>query len=85
MPARVEGLAAVKAKGDWWTANHEIHSAKTDGPWPHGDRFIVHFTFDVTPKTGSMAGKRMTIDEAALYTVRDCKIVQEEFFYDMGG
>ena len=85
MPARVEGLAAVKAKGDWWTANHEIHSGKTEGPWPHGDRFIVHFTFDVTPKAGPMAGKRMTIDEAGLYTVKDGKIVQEEFFYDMGG
>ncbi len=31
-----------------------------------------------------MAGKRMNLDEAALYTVKDGKIVQEEFFYDMG-
>jgi ketosteroid isomerase-like protein len=26
----------------------------------------------------------MTMDEAALYTVKDGKIVQEEFFYFMG-
>ena len=32
-----------------------------------------------------MAGKRMTLDESALYTVKDGKIVKEEFFYDMGG
>jgi len=36
------------------------------------------------PKAGQMAGKRMTIDEAALYTVKDGKIVHEEFFYHMG-
>ena len=32
-----------------------------------------------------MAGKRMTLDEAALYTVKDGKVVHEEFFYHMGG
>ncbi len=32
-----------------------------------------------------MAGKRMTIEESALYTVKDGKIVREEFFYNMGG
>ena len=32
-----------------------------------------------------MAGKRMQFEEAALYTVRDGKVVQEEFFYDMPG
>ena len=27
-----KGLAAVKAKGEWWVANHEVHSAKVEGP-----------------------------------------------------
>jgi ketosteroid isomerase-like protein len=84
MPARMEGIKAIRGKGEWWTANHEIHSSKVDGPWPHGDRFIVRFTMDVTSKVGPMAGKRMTLDEMGLYTVRDGRIVQEEFFYDMG-
>lgn len=84
MPARMEGLAAVKGKGEWWFKNHEVHSQEVSGPWPNGDRFIVRFTIDVTPKTGPMAGKRMKMDEAALYTVKDGKIVQEEFFYHMG-
>ena len=82
--ARVDGLAAVKAKGDWWFRNHEIHSAKAEGPWPNGDRFIVRFSFDVTPKVGPMAGKRFQMEEAGLYTVKDGKVVQEEFFYCMG-
>jgi len=83
MPARHEGLAAVKKKNQWWVENHEIHSGEAKGPWPHGDRFIVHFNFDVTAKSGPMAGKRMKLEEAGLYTVKNGKIVQEEFFYDM--
>jgi hypothetical protein len=84
MPARMEGLDAIKGKNDWWVKNHEVHSSKAEGPYPHGDRFIVRFTYDVTAKAGPMAGKRLTLDEAALYTVKDGKITQEEFFYDMG-
>jgi ketosteroid isomerase-like protein len=82
--AKSEGLAAIKGKGEWWAANHEVHKAETAGPYPHGDRFIVHFTYDVTAKAGPMAGKRFTMDEAALYTVKNGKITHEEFFYSMG-
>lgn len=85
MPARVQGLPAVRGKADWWEKNHDVHSADVEGPWPHGERFIVRFKFNVTSKTGPMAGQRMDLDETALYTVADGKIVQEEFFYDMGG
>src|SRR4051812_6716916 len=81
---RSEGIAAIKGKSEWWVANHEIHSGKADGPWPHGDRFIVRFTYDITAKAGPFAGKRFTMDEAALYTVQNGKITHEEFFYSMG-
>jgi ketosteroid isomerase-like protein len=84
MPAKMEGIAAIKGKTEWWEKNHEVHSSKVEGPWPHGDRFIVRFILDVTAKAGPMAGKRMTLDETALYTVKDGKIVHEEFFYHMG-
>jgi hypothetical protein len=84
MPQRQEGIAAIQKKAEWWEANHEVHRADANGPWPHGDKFIVHFNYDVTAKSGPMAGKRMTLDEAALYTVKDGKITQEEFFYHMG-
>ncbi len=85
MPQRMEGLAAIKGKAEWFDKNHQIHKAEVAGPWPHGDRFIVRFTYEVTPKSGPMAGKRITLDEAALYTAKNGKIVHEEFFYDMGG
>jgi ketosteroid isomerase-like protein len=68
-------------KGKEWMANHEVHSAKVEGPWPHGDKFIVRFTYDVTNKP---SGKRFNMDEAALFTVVGDKIVREEFFYAMG-
>lgn len=75
-----KGLAAVKAKGEWWVANHEVHSATITGPWPHDDRFIVGFSYDVTNKP---SGQRIKMDEVGLYTVRNGKIVREEFFYSM--
>ena len=78
MQQEVKGLAAIKGKGEWWMANHEVHAAKITGPWPHGDRFIVGFNYDVTNKP---SGKRMQMDEVGLYTVKNGKIVREEFFY----
>jgi ketosteroid isomerase-like protein len=82
MEREARGLAAVKAKSDWWFANHEIHSATVTGPWPHDDRFVVGFQYDITNKP---SGQRMQMDEVGLYQVRDGKIVREEFFYSMGG
>jgi len=78
MPQEARGIAAIKAKGEWWSSNHEVHSVSVWGPWPNGDRFIVGFRFDVTNKP---SGKRMQMEEAALFTLRDGKIIREEFFY----
>jgi ketosteroid isomerase-like protein len=77
----MKGIDAVMGKGKWWVENHEVHSAVCEGPFPNGDRFIVRFNYDVTNKP---SGKRMKMDEAALYTVAGGKIVKEEFFYSMG-
>ena len=78
-----EGLEAAKAKQAWWFDNHEMHSFEALGPYPHGDRFAVLMTMTVTAKVGEYAGKRLNMQEVGLYTVRDGKIVREEFFYDM--
>ncbi len=82
MPAEVRGLAALHERPKWWRDNHTIHSAKHEGPFPNGDRFIVRFTYDVTSKP--MGNKRFTLDEMGLYTVEDGKIVREEYFYVTG-
>lgn len=85
MPARMDGIDAIKGKNKWWFDNHTVHSAVANGPFPNGDKFIVHFKYDTTAKAGPMAGKRMQGEEYGLYTVKDGKIVQEQFFYDMSG
>lgn len=79
--AEVKGVKAVMEKGKKWMDTHTIHEARVEGPWPNGDRFIVRFTYDVTNKP---SGKRMKLDEAALFTVQNDKIVREEFYYSMG-
>ena len=85
MPKRMEGIEAIRKKNQWWIDNHTIHKNEVLGPYPAGDRFIVLFKIDVTSKAGPMAGKRMQAEECGLYTVKDGKVVKEEFFYDMGG
>mgnify|MGYP002623176530 FL=1 len=82
MPARQEGIEAIRGKNQWWLANHEVHSEETSGPFPHGDRFAVFFKIDVTNKP---SGQRMQMEEVGLYTVKNGKVVQEEYFYDMPG
>jgi hypothetical protein len=44
------GIAKIKGKNQWWVDNHQIHEGTVDGPYPHGDRFILRFKYDVTPK-----------------------------------
>ncbi len=83
MPATMKGVEAIRGKGEWWTANHEVHKAQIKGPFPNGERFAVIFDYDFTPKTGPAAGKRTKMEEVGLYTVENGKIVREEFFYSM--
>jgi predicted ester cyclase len=78
--ARVEGTKALKAKSDWWYANHTVHKIVTEGPFVNGDQFAVHFTMDVTSKD---TGKRNKGSEIAIYTVKRGRIVEERFFYGM--
>jgi hypothetical protein len=76
--ARLVGKDAVRGKGEWWAANHEVHSAEITGPFVNGDQFTVGFKMDITRKA---SGERVTMDEVGLYTVCDDKIVEERFFY----
>lgn len=77
------GIEGVRGKNQWWSENHEIHSASVEGPWPHGeDRFAVRFQYDITNKP---SGMRMQMDEIGVFTTEGEKVVREEFFYSMGG
>ena len=78
MPAETRGIEGVLAKSKWWVDNHEVHSCKVAGPYVARDQFIVEFDMDVTNKP---SGKRMKMKETGIYTVKDGKVVREEFFY----
>jgi len=75
-----KGIAAVKAKGEWWATNHDVHSMSVEGPLVAGPFFAVTFKFDVTLKAKN---QRFTLEEVALYRVADGKVIHEEFFYSM--
>ena len=75
-----KGLEAIIAKGEWWGANHEVHSSKVEGPLVAGVHFAVTFKMDVTFKPES---KKFHMEEIGVYKVLDGKIVHEEFFYAM--
>ncbi len=77
--ARAEGIDALRAKGAWWYGAHDIHSVDVTGPSVNGDKFTVGFKMDITQKD---KGQRMQMEETALYTVADGKIVEERFFYN---
>lgn len=81
-PIETQGIKAIVEKSQRWATNHELHSAKVDGPWPNGNRFVVRFSYDVTNKP---SGRRFQMEEAGLFTVENGKIVREEFFYPTAG
>lgn len=80
LPARMEGIEAIRGKNTWWYDSHEVHESSAAGPFcgHREDQFAAVFEMDVTLKT---TGIRSKLAEVALYTVSNGKIVQEEFLY----
>lgn len=78
MPREMKGIDAIRQKNKWWSDNNEVHSANVDGPFVGEDKFAVYYNYDVTFKP---TGRRDPMEEMALYTVKDGKVVREQFFY----
>lgn len=73
------GRAGIRAKHDWWDAEMEMEAATVSDPYPHGaDRFAVIFSAKGRSRS---TGEGFEMDEIGVYTVRDGRIVREEFFY----
>ena len=70
------GIDQVRGKTDWWINAMEVHSFKANGPFVAYDRFVVQYDADVTDKNSK---KRMQLSEVGVYTVKNGKIVREEF------
>ena len=78
-----EGMAGIEAKNEWWSSTFETHASEAVGPFPHGDDlFAVVFKHDTTHRE---SGHRTQMEEVALYTVANGKIVKEQFCYASGG
>jgi hypothetical protein len=82
MPAEMSGIDAIRGKNEWWFANNELHSTEANGPFVGEGQFAVQYTFDASFKP---TGQRNKMTEMALYTVKDGKIVREQFFYHAPG
>jgi hypothetical protein len=73
-----KGKKAVLAKYRGWEADHEIHESKVEGPWVGATGFALKYQIDATQKS---TGQRMQMEEIAVYTVKNGKIVREEFHF----
>jgi hypothetical protein len=72
------GKPAVLAKYRAWEADHEIRSMSVEGPWVGATGFSLRFKVDASQKS---TGQTMKMEEIAVYTVRNGKIVREEFHF----
>jgi len=79
LPAEMTGIDAIRQKKEWWFDNNELNSYEVNGPIVGGDQFAVQYLLDTTFKP---TGQRSVMTEMALYTVKDGKIVREQFFYN---
>ncbi len=70
------GIEAVRGKTDWWANNMNVYGLKVTGPYVAHDRFVVVYDLEFGEKSSS---DRTKMSEAGVYTVKDGKIVREEF------
>ena len=70
------GKEGVRGKIDWWVDAMEVHGFTATGPFVAHDRFVVQYDADVTEKESK---KRRQMSEVGVYTVKNGKIVREEF------
>jgi hypothetical protein len=75
--AVTRGKAEAVAKAEAWYAGTEVHSLAADGPYVHGDVFLIRMEIDATPK----GGERMMMREVVEYQVQGGKVVRERYFY----
>jgi SnoaL-like domain len=76
-----KGKEGVRCKIDWWVKAMEVHSFKASEPFVGHDRFVVQYDAEVTDKQSK---QRRKLSEVGVYTVKNGKIVREEFLPRVG-
>ncbi len=80
-PEKVEGIEAIKMKGQQWNQMvEEFHGVEIEGPIVAGDHFTASMKMDITIK----GQERKVDEEVAVFRVVNGKIVSEQFFYPIG-
>ncbi|MGP1347047.1 MAG: SnoaL-like domain-containing protein [Phycisphaerales bacterium] len=72
------GTKSVAKKGEEWMAAHQVHGFKAEGPFVGATGFAVRYDMDVEVKA---TGQCMNFSEVGVYTVKNGKVVREEFMY----
>lgn len=66
----------MRDKVDWWVNAMQVHSFEASEPFVAHNRFVVQYDAEVTEKESK---KRRKMSEVGIYTVRNGKIIREEF------
>lgn len=72
------GLKAVRAKGEAWMQENAVHGVEVEGPYAGATGFAVRYTMTIEHKP---TGNTVTMSEVGVYTVKNGKVVVEEFMY----
>lgn len=72
------GREAVERKNAEWMAQNRVLGGAAEGPFVGSTGFAVKFRIETQSVE---TGERRVMDEIGFYTVRDGKIVREEFMY----
>jgi hypothetical protein len=76
----MNGKPAIREASVNWLATYDLPEHQVDAPLFCGDGFAVRFTGRMVKKDGTGAHP---YEEIGIYTVKNGKIVRQEFFYDM--
>ncbi|MDF1697335.1 MAG: nuclear transport factor 2 family protein [Saprospiraceae bacterium] len=80
-PQRVQGLDAIRAKGQQWNEMvEEFYGVEIEGPIVAGNHFSATMKMDIQMK----GQPRRKDEEIAVFRVENGKIVSEQFFYPLG-
>ena len=71
-----QGKEGVRGKVDWWLDTFEVHRFDASEPFVARDRFVVQYDAEVSDKKTK---ERRKLSEVGVYTVKNGKIVREEF------
>jgi SnoaL-like domain len=81
-PTETRGKEGVRGKIDWWVNAMQVHSFTASEPFVGHDRFVVQYDADVTDKKSK---ERRKLSEVGVYTVKNGKIMREEFLPRVSG